>query len=622
MSNQHISQFLDYYCGEKLLNPQYAVLLKGKWGSGKTHFINEYKEQLKINNQKCIYVSLYGVTSYDEIETKFLEAIHPTLYHKNTIFIGKIVKQLLKGTLKIDLDGDKQENGEMEVKIPDFRPQDLLNTKGYILIFDDLERCSINIINLLGYINFFVEHQSYKVILIANEEEFKKNKKYTKIKEKIIGKTFEFRTNPVIAYDNFLKELKNINKVKENILEREKLNILELFEKSESKNLRVLRQTLLDFERFYDEFLITHLEKEQLIKDILHWFFLFSFEIRQGNNDILDLPKLLEDYYFIINENKDKSEKMRYKYFYNKYKFINNYWDVVISFDIWKEILLNSYIKKEEINSALENSKYYATKNINSWKLLYSYYDLDDEIFKKLIDEVYFKIYNLEYKIFKEVKMISSILLALKEKKLIDKIDFCLEYEIEKQIDFLFDNDLIDDEIILPTDMSLYYQNADYYENYEFMKSCKMNEINKYIDEKLKIKLEKKLKEDSKLIINAISENNINKLYPILVQSNNNFVPYYDKPILKYIDIDVLVACLKNSNNETIRRFSYLLEKRYDYAISELIPEEIFLIKLKEKLEIIKNERVGKLSGYYFDIFCNTLDKCIQKVGRNKKITE
>lgn len=58
---------------------------------------------------------------------------------------------------------------------------------------------------------------------------------------------------------------------------------------------------------------------------------------------------------------------MRYKYFYNKYKFINNYWDVVIS-DIWKEILLNSYIK-EEINSALENSKYYATKNINSWEI-------------------------------------------------------------------------------------------------------------------------------------------------------------------------------------------------------------------------------------------------------------
>ena len=77
-----------------------------------------------------------------------------------------------------------------------------------------------------------------------------------------------------------------------------------------------------------------------------------------------------------------------------------------------------------------------------------------------------------------------------------------------------------------------------------------------------------------------------------------------------------------NSNNETIRRFSHLLEKRYDYAIRELISEEIFLIKLKEKVEIIKKERIGKLSGYYFDNFSKTLEKCIQKVERNKKITE
>ena len=73
MQNKHIKEFLNYYIG--LPNPQYAVLLKGKWGSGKTHFINEYKKELDKNKQKYIYVSLYGVTSYDEIETKFLEDI-------------------------------------------------------------------------------------------------------------------------------------------------------------------------------------------------------------------------------------------------------------------------------------------------------------------------------------------------------------------------------------------------------------------------------------------------------------------------------------------------------------------------------------------------------------------
>src|SRR3989339_1118767 len=139
MPNKHIDEFLNYYIDDKKLkNPQYAVLLKGKWGSGKTHFINEYKKHLDEISQKCIYVSLYGVTSYDEIETKLLKAIHPKLYNDKTIFAGKILKGLLKGTLKLDLNDDGKTDGSASVQIPNFKPEDLLNTKDRILIFDDV----------------------------------------------------------------------------------------------------------------------------------------------------------------------------------------------------------------------------------------------------------------------------------------------------------------------------------------------------------------------------------------------------------------------------------------------------------------------------------------------------
>jgi len=621
MSNQHISQFLDYYCdNEKLKNPQYAVLLKGKWGSGKTHFINDYKKQLDEKKQKYIYVSLYGVTSYDEIETKFLETIHPRLYNKKTIFVGKIAKQLLKGTLKIDWDGNGQENAELETKIPDFKPEDLLNTKDYILIFDDLERCSINIINLLGYINHFVEHQSYKVILIANEEEFEETRKYNQIKEKLIGKTFEFISDVISAYDSFLNdELKN-TEVKKNVLVKEKLNILELFEKSESKNLRALRQTLLDFERFYDEVLIDHLQKEELVKDILYWFFLFSFEMRQGNNEIFKLDEIRGEHILSLSNSNDNKEKTKFEIYNDKYNF--GHFQQILSFKNWEKILLNSNIQKEEIDSALKNSKYYATEETNSWKLLYSYYDLDDDTFKKLTDEICLKIHNIEYTIFEEAKIVSSILLALKEKNLIEKESFYLEYEIKKQIDYLFDNNLIDDETISPK-KDIYFQltKSNEYSGYTYKESKSFESIKIYIKEKIVKKFEEKLENDSQLIINALSKNDITSMYLIFIHSDGIDSPYRNKPILKYINVDILVDILMNCNNETIRNFTNILEKRYVYAISELISEEEFLIKLKEKLEIIKIERVGKLSGYYFDIFCNILDKCIQEIERNKKQT-
>ncbi|WP_419764676.1 MAG: P-loop NTPase fold protein [Arcobacter sp.] len=616
MPNKHIDEFLDYYIG--LPSPQYAVLLKGKWGSGKTHYINEYKKHLSKINQKYIYVSLYGVTSYDEIETKFLETIHPKLYNKKTIFAGKIAKQLLKGTLRIDLDDDDKPDGNVAFKIPDFKPEDLLNTKDYILIFDDLERCSIKIIDLLGYLNFFVEHQSYKVIVIANEEELEKTEKYTSIKEKLIGKTFEFKSNPILAYDNFLLELKNTNNIKEGILSDRKMQILELFEKSQSNNLRALRQSLLDFERFYDDVLLNHLENKELIQDVLYWFFLFSFEIRQGNSDILDLPKLSEEYHELLStkDNKEKAEKTNYKLYLNRYNLQSDM-NVIIFFNVWKEILIDSNIKKDEIDNSLKNSKYYASKNINSWKLLHSYYNLDDEELIKLSNEIYFKLHDNQYKKFEEVKIVSSILLSLKEKNLINKIEFSLIYEIKKQIDFLFDNNLISDEVILDKDP--YSFDHEDYEGYMYMESKLFTSVvSEYIKDKTAKKLEEKLKVDSSLIIAAISENNINRLYSMLFQSNNKYVPYYDKPIFKYIDMDILVESLKNSNNETIRRFSHILKERYNFEIENLIEEEEFLMKLKERIELLKDERDGKLSGYYFVNFCITLEKIIKKFDKHK----
>jgi hypothetical protein len=606
MSNQHISQFLDYYIN--LSNPQYAVLLKGKWGSGKTHFINEYKDKLEKSTQRYIYVSLYGVTNYDEIETKFLQSSNPEMFNEKTIFAGKLANAFINENIKKSL-------GQIKKSLSS------LNAKGNILIFDDLERCSINIIDLLGYINNFVEHQSYKVILIANEEELEKTDKYTLIKEKLIGKTFEFNADADLAYDSFLNdELKN-TEVKKNILEKEKSNILELFQKSQSNNLRVLRQTLLDFERFYDEVLIIHLKKEELIKDVLYWFFLFSFEMRQGNNEIFKLDEIRGEHILSLPNSNDNKEKTKFEIYNDKYSF--GHFEQILSFKNWEKILLNSNIEKEEIDSVLKNSKYYATEETNSWKLLYSYYDLDDDRFKKLTDEICLKIHNIEYKIFEEVKIISSILLALKEKNLIEKESFCLEYEIKKQIDYLFDNNLIDDETISPK-KDIYFQltKSNEYSGYTYKESKSFQSINIYIKEKIVKKFEEKLENDSQLIINAISKNDITSMYSIFIHSDGIDSPYRDKPILKYINVDILVDILMNCNNETIRNFTNILEKRYDYAISELISEEEFLIKLKEKLEIIKNERVGKLSGYYFDIFCNTLDKCIQKVESNKKITE
>lgn len=60
--NKHIEEYLDFYCKKKNQMP-FSVLLKGKWGSGKTHFIKQY-----IKDNKFLHISLYGLSLCSEID--------------------------------------------------------------------------------------------------------------------------------------------------------------------------------------------------------------------------------------------------------------------------------------------------------------------------------------------------------------------------------------------------------------------------------------------------------------------------------------------------------------------------------------------------------------------------
>ena len=73
--NMNIESYLDTY----MVNPdlRYAVMLKGKWGCGKTYFITnwlkKYKEKEKANLVvlEPIYVSLYGLKYIQQLKHAF-----------------------------------------------------------------------------------------------------------------------------------------------------------------------------------------------------------------------------------------------------------------------------------------------------------------------------------------------------------------------------------------------------------------------------------------------------------------------------------------------------------------------------------------------------------------------
>ena len=209
--NLHIIEYLDYYLG-KSFSPEFGVLIKGNWGIGKTWFIKRYLKSRSVEqgSKKHIYITLYGVCDIDQIEDQIFKQLYPGLSSDSMVLAGKIAKGLLKASVRIDLDGEGKSGTSVTPQLPEIKlPKFLTDTKDKVLIFDDLERCEMETPKVLGYINCFVEQQNLKTIILCDEsiilgheestvDTNSPRHKYTDIKEKLIGQSFQLGLNGVI----------------------------------------------------------------------------------------------------------------------------------------------------------------------------------------------------------------------------------------------------------------------------------------------------------------------------------------------------------------------------------------------------------------------------------------
>ena len=107
--NTLILDFLNSYADNP--NPQYAVMLKGKWGCGKTHLIKQWKKRFDETADtdeeitlKPIYISTYGMDSVNDIKTAIDRELNPFFYSKTGRFIKGILKLAGKVVFKTSVD--------------------------------------------------------------------------------------------------------------------------------------------------------------------------------------------------------------------------------------------------------------------------------------------------------------------------------------------------------------------------------------------------------------------------------------------------------------------------------------------------------------------------------------
>lgn len=592
-------------------DPQYAVFLKGKWGCGKTHFINHWIDAYKAKPTteqviESIYVSLYGLSDTKQITTALNRVICPILYGKAAKAAKVLAKIASAMVLKHEVDLNYDGISDLSINIgidslSKFKSNDSLANSKKLLIFDDLERCDIPMKKLLGYLNFFVEQCNCHLIVIGDEDKIAEgeNKKiFGEFKEKTIGREFEIATDIHSALDTFVNQTP-----KNDFVVGHQEQIEKFFAMTECDNLRILRQALWDFSRFEESMtdFLGDSRYEDIMIHVLGTYIISYCEYRGKNHQLFDawIQYAIKGQQF----DKEKIENLKsqlgdlHQRYNNIYQRLSNYQTFKIEF---VERVLLELNTGNSIKDYVGKEYFAPIAEVRSWARINEVYAMSNKDFisfyRTLIDDIcgiqVTSMKNLGHAIAYLVYLDSR---AIKE---FDEKDFNNICEALPKYWEAFQ----DEESVYDARMA-FSRGVNSY-----MTTEKLKRLPK-ICAKFNEEYENRLKMSKNLMtrtLEELSDSNVDELCTLNKQALPDHSCTYDMvSIFNHVDMDKLMDNLLNLSNESLNSFTHFIRDRYklSYNMSDWIHETNDdikpLEKLKEKVdEIIKTEEYIRKAAF------------------------
>lgn len=594
--NQHINEFLDYYLN--LNEPQYAVLLSGKWGSGKTHFINQFKG---CNTKyKYIHISLFGLKAKDDIHKQVIFKLFGSQSNavSTTMDIaGKLIKGFLNKYTGVNIT-----LADIPIDIALKRESD----QKVIFIFDDIERIDTGIKEVLGYINVLVEELNQKVILLANEDEIHKQE-YNDFKEKTIGKTFQIEQDFDIAFTTFLNELKNSKE----ILQNNQSVIKSVYETAGFNNLRSLRQGMLDFDRLINSLEDKFKSHTELMIEIIQIFFALTFEVKSGKLDIhtlkdMDMLRIGR----MLNEKKSDEDLTYIEKVFHKYSFLS--YELLLSCESWIELFTLGILSSERISFDLNRSRYFLEEQREEWIKLYHWYDLEDKQFSPTLSDVLSKLQKNEY-LQPEIFMhIVGILLDLSKERYYDKTVQEIIDDMKSYID-RNSHQWIDLYQINAFQFARSYGSMGYHS----LKTEEFQEIKQYLLDEAEKTIIALLPKEGKNLLQSLAENDIETFQDLFSESKNS--SYRRFPVFTAIDTQAFLDTLIQIPNRNMRYIFGVLESRYEKVNLLNLPSITDELEFWKNIQLLLQDFIqsnpSKIKTFWIKDFSKGIEKeIIQRI--------
>jgi len=599
-NNQHVREFLNYYC-ELPTEPQYAVLLVGLWGSGKTWFIKDFVANHLTQPERVLYLSLYGVQSFDDIESEFFRLLHPVLGSKPVRMLHRFARGVLKTSLNFDLDGDGKSDGSISGGLPTEKMLDRVSLDATnILVLDDVERCSIPIPDLLGYINQFIEHGGIKAILIANERELlntasRDDQGYARIKEKLIGRTFEVIPEIGLALEHFAADLPTIRA--QQVVRSNFPIITQVYECSKYRNLRLVRHALWDFDRLLQSLESSVLESDELLRDLLALFLAYSFEVHSGAINPSEIEKLQDRWSLYLRQNKKEPDPDQHFHDIRaKYSGLNLYTSLVQQ-PVWIAIFSTGSVPRDELNASLLKSRYFQDKNQPNWVKLWYGSNLSDDAFVSVLAAVEVEWSSRLYRNLGEVIHVTGLFVRYAKHGIYShSVEQVIASAKEYVSELLASGDI---PMIEPNSRPSTFDRDSYAGlGYASMEEQEFQEFFKYIDERHESALQASFPGQAEALLSLI-DTDADLFYRRIVLNNDVENKYYKTAILHLIQPGDFVRTLLATAPESRRTVAYALKERYsvDQFNIELLPELSWLTEVVTLLHQEISIRAGKISS-------------------------
>lgn len=233
-------------------NTQYAIMIDGDWGTGKTYF---YKTDIQplIKDYHSIYISLYGLETIQDIENELFKSI--SLQQDGD---QKPVREVLDVNSAISEDIRLGGSGyAVQVLINQWKKDSKINGKPFVLCLDDLERWQGNLSVCLSYINKLVEHQNAKCILIGNTTHFAENdiKTFENAREKTIAHIYRLENKVSVVVDAAFSQVsfdsEDSRQFIHNMLHQKHQKLSNLLHQLHFKNIRIISEAIQLYEYIY-----------------------------------------------------------------------------------------------------------------------------------------------------------------------------------------------------------------------------------------------------------------------------------------------------------------------------------------------------------------------------------